>query len=265
MVRRAQPIASADNAHFRALEKLVHSARERRKRERSVLDGVHLLHALLESGRQPEAVFVDAVGEADPEIAALLGRVASAPVFRLADPLFRAVSTVETPTGVIVIAATPQGAAAPPTARFVLLLEDVQDPGNVGTILRTAAAAAVEHVLLSKTCAFAWSPKVLRAAMGAHFVLNIVEGADLVAWLDAFAGESIALAPRAGREVYDLDLSGPVAFVVGNEGAGLTPEVERAAGVSAGLPMPGAMESLNAAGAVAACLFEAVRQRRSRS
>ena len=265
MVRRAQPIASADNAHFKALEKLAHSARERRKRGHSVLDGTHLLAALLDSGREPESVFVDAAGEANPEIATLLARVGSAPVYRLADALFRAVSTVETPTGVIVVAATPEGTAAPPTAGFVLLLEDVQDPGNVGTMLRTAAAAGVEHVLLSKTCAFAWSPKVLRAAMGAHFILDIAEGVDLVAWLGEFAGVSIALAPRARSAVYDLDLSGPIAFIVGNEGAGLSPEIARAASVRAGLPMPGRMESLNAASAAAACLFEAVRQRRSRS
>jgi len=265
MVRRVQPIASADNAHFRALEKLAHSARERRKRKRSVLDGVHLLAALLDSGRQPESVFVDASGEADPEVAALLSRLDSVPVYRLADALFRAVSTVETPTGVIATAATPEGASAPASARFVLLLEDVQDPGNVGTMLRTAAAAGVEHVLLSQTCAFAWSPKVLRAAMGAHFLLNIVEGVDLAAWLGRFSGRSVALVPRARLDVYDLDLSGPVAFVVGNEGAGLTPAIARATTLQAGLPMPGRMESLNAASAVAACLFEAVRQRRSRS
>jgi TrmH family RNA methyltransferase len=101
--------------------------------------------------------------------------------------------------------------------------------------------------------------------MGAHFLLNIVEGVDLAAWLADFAGESIALAPRAPRAVYDLDLSGAVAFIVGNEGAGLTPGIERAASVRAALPMPGRMESLNAASAVAACLFEAVRQRRARS
>ena len=265
MVKRVQAIASADNARYKALEKLAHSSRERRKRGHSVLDGVHLLAALLQSGREPEAVFVDAAGEADPEIAGILARLDAVPAYRLADALFRAVSTVETPTGVICIAATPEGSPAPANARFVLLLEDVQDPGNVGTMLRTAAAAGVEHVLLSKACAFAWSPKVLRSGMGAHFVLNIVEGVELAAWLATFEGTSVALASRARRTVYDLDLRGPVAFIVGNEGAGLTAALERAASERASLPMPGRMESLNAASAVAACLFEAVRQRRNRS
>jgi RNA methyltransferase, TrmH family len=265
MVKKVQAIASADNAHFKALEKLAHSSRERRKRGHSVLDGVHLLAALLQSGREPESVFVDAAGEADPGIAVLLAQLEDVPVYRLADALFRAVSTVETPTGVICVAATPEGSTAPANARFILLLEDVQDPGNVGTMLRTAAAAGVEHVLLSNTCAFAWSPKVLRSAMGAHFVLNIVEGVDLAAWLGTFKGMSVALAPRARRTVYDLDLRGPVAFIVGNEGAGLTAAIEHAASERASLPMPGPMESLNAASAASACLFEAVRQRRSRS
>jgi TrmH family RNA methyltransferase len=131
----------------------------------------------------------------------------------------------------------------------------------VGTLLRSAAAAGVEHVLLSPTCAFAWSPKVLRAAQGAHFALNIVEGADLGAFVASFEGMSVALCGEAAGSLYDADLRGAIAFLVGNEGAGLSPEIEKAAAVRVRIPMPGRAESLNAGVAGSIALFEAVRQR----
>jgi len=142
------------------------------------------------------------------------------------------------------------------------LLEDIQDPGNVGSMLRSAAAAGVHDVLLSKSCAFAWSPKVLRAAQGAHFALNIVEGADLLAFVAHYAGQVVALVPAVSKALYDLDLAKSTAFVIGNEGAGLSAELLAAVSVHATIPMPGKSESLNAAAAAAICLFEMARQRR---
>src|SRR5207245_11601088 len=110
----------------------------------------------------------------------------------------------------------------PPPADFCLLLEDLQDPGNVGTILRTAAAAGVEQVLMSKHCAFAWSPKVLRAGQGAHFLTTVVEDVDLCAWSAAFRGGGgyvVALIAREGRDLYDTEVDWPLALGVGHEGA----------------------------------------------
>lgn len=258
-------VTSRENADFKALAKLVSQVAERKKRALSVLDGAHLLAAFLDSGRRAERLAVNEAGLADPEVRSLLERAAPAPVTLLSDALFAALSTVDSPTGVIAAVPTPEGAPVPPDAGLVLALEDIQDPGNVGTLLRSAAAAGAGHVLLSKRAAFAWSPKVLRAAMGAHFSLNIVEGADLAAFLAHFRGQSVALSARAEATVYDLDLCGPVAFVVGNEGAGLGEELQALATVRARIPMPGRMESLNAATAGSLCLFEAVRQRAARA
>jgi TrmH family RNA methyltransferase len=129
---------------------------------------------------------------------------------------------------------TPGAAPVPDDAPLVLVLDEIQDPGNVGTLLRSAAAAGAGHVLLSPGCAFAWSPKVLRAAMGAHFALNIVEGADVCGFLARYRGTSVAL-----------------------DGAA----VARAARVRARIPMAGPVESLNAGTAGSIALFEAVRQR----
>jgi TrmH family RNA methyltransferase len=258
-------IASRDNATFKSMAKLVASAAERRKSGLTVLDGAHLLAAFLDAGHKPEELVVSAAGAADPEVARLIERSAPARAALLADSLFDELSTVETPTGVMAAVRTPPGRAAPPDAKLVLLLEDIQDPGNVGTLLRRAAAAGAEHVLLSPRCAFAWAPKVLRSAMGAHFAVNIVEKADLAAWLGAFRGTSLALAGEAGESIYDLDLAGPLALVVGNEGAGITPALRAAASKAARIPMPGRMESLNAATAASIALFEALRQRAARA
>jgi TrmH family RNA methyltransferase len=101
----------------------------------------------------------------------------------LSDTAYEALSTVDSATGVLAAVPTPQGEPIPPGADLVLLLEDVQDPGNVGTLLRSAAAAGARHVALSPGCAFAWSLKTVRAGMGAHFALNIVEGVDLARFL----------------------------------------------------------------------------------
>ncbi|HEX7560033.1 MAG TPA: RNA methyltransferase [Usitatibacter sp.] len=254
-------VASRDNPAFKAMMKLAASGSERRRNGESVLDGAHLLAAFLDSGRKAEELMVDAAALADPGIAALVEKSAPARVTLLSDALFKALSTVQSPTGVIARVRTPPGEAVPADASLVLLLEDIQDPGNVGTLLRSAAAAGARHVVLSAQCAFAWSPKVLRAAMGAHFALNIVEGADLGSFVAHYRGASIALAARGERSLYELDLKLPSAFIVGNEGSGISGALLAGARVRAHIPMPGRVESLNAGTAGSICLFEAVRQR----
>lgn len=256
-------ISSRDNADFKAMARLVASGTERRRSGASVLDGAHLLAAFLDSGRKPESLMVSRAGLEDPEVARLVERSRPAPVTLLSDPLFDALSTVASPTGVIAAVRTPPGEPVPDDAPLVLALDEIQDPGNVGTLLRSAAAAGAAHVLLSAGCAFAWSPKVLRAAMGAHFALNIVEGADLAAFLARYRGTSIALVGAAARSIYDLDLAGPLALLVGNEGAGVSPAVKAAAKMRGAIPMAGPIESLNAGTAGSIALFEAVRQRRA--
>jgi TrmH family RNA methyltransferase len=254
-------ITSRENPGYKAIARLAASSSERRRSGLSLIEGAHLLAAYLETGEKPKEVFVAKAAADDAEIAKLVLRSSPARATLLADELFGALSGVQSPAGVIAIVPTPSGRKAPPMAPLVLLLEDIQDPGNVGTLLRSAAASGAGHVLLSRNCAFAWSPKVLRAGMGAHFGLNIVESADLEAFLGAYRGTSVALTLDAETSLYELDLRGPVAFVIGNEGAGLSDSLKAHAGRHARIPMPGRVESLNAAIAGSLCLFEAVRQR----
>ncbi|HEY2629465.1 MAG TPA: RNA methyltransferase [Usitatibacter sp.] len=253
-------ITSRDNAAYKEVARLASSGQARRKSGVSLLDGAHLVAAFFDSGRSAVDVMVNAAGLASPEIAALVARAAPARVTLLSDALFKGVSTVDSPTGILALVETPYGKPPPRDARLTLLLEDIQDPGNVGTLLRSAAAAGVGGVMLSPGCAFAWSPKVLRAAMGAHFAVDIVEGADLDAWVSAFRGTSVALTGGAAKSLYDLDLAKPCALIVGNEGAGVSHPLQAAATVRAKIPMPGRMESLNAGTAGSIALFECVRQ-----
>jgi TrmH family RNA methyltransferase len=254
-------VASRDNPAYRALAKLASSAAERRKRGLSVIEGAHLVEACLDAGHAVAQLFATRAAALAHAPLVARAHANAAVIVELADALFEAVSGVESPAGVLAVVPTPAGRAVPPGARLCLAIEDVQDPGNVGTLLRSAAAAGVEHVLLSPTCAFAWSPKVLRAAQGAHFALNIVEGADLRGFVATFKGTTVALCGEAKASLYETDLRGPVAFLIGNEGAGLSPDLEKAATVRARIPMPGRAESLNAGVAGSIALFEAVRQR----
>jgi len=116
-------------------------------------------------------------------------------------------------------------------------------------------------VFMSQHCAFAWSPKVLRAGQGAHFHLAIFEGIDLGGWARAYRGKVIAMVAAEGTSLYDADLTGPVAIAIGNEGAGLSDDLVAAARSRVTIPMPGGFESLNAAAAAAISLYECVRQR----
>jgi TrmH family RNA methyltransferase len=253
-------ITSADNARFRALLKLHHSSRERRKAGLSLLDGVHLVTAYMEHVGPPQEVVVSRAHLQDREIASLLqSPLIPEPVVVSAE-LFRELSSVATPTGVIATVRTPQAHALPATPEACVMLEDVQDPGNVGSILRSAAASGVTEAYLSKASVHAWSPRVLRAAMGAHFVLRIYEGVDLESFVRAYPGRVLAVASDGAKPFYSADLRGRVALLFGNEGAGLSRSLLEAAHQTVSIPMPGKAESLNVAAAAAVCLFERVRQ-----
>ena len=137
----------------------------------------------------------------------------------------------------------------------------MQDPGNLGTVLRTAAAAGIGQALLSPGCAAAWSPKVLRAGQGAHFALAIHEEADLAAFMADYRGMTAATCLDGATSLYEARWTGPLAWIFGAEGQGVRPELVAAAQLRIKIPMPGAVESLNVGAAAAVCLFEAVRRR----
>src|SRR5512139_495978 len=252
-------LSSRDNPLFRRLKKLAESARARREARMTLLDGEHLLAAYLDAGGEPHTLVRAASFDAG-RFAALAARCPRARTVVLPDALFAELAPVATPTGVLAEAAW-LAPAARDAIPLVLVLEDIQDPGNLGSMLRTGAAAGATLAVLSKGCHDPWSPKALRGGQGAQFVLPLVSGADIVEWLAGFAGESLALALADDNSLYARTLTGPLALIVGNEGAGLSHGVCEAASATIRIPMPGRIESLNAAAALAVAVFEAARQR----
>lgn len=257
-------ITSRDNPRLAEVARLLASARDRRKAGRCVLEGEHLVTVYRERLGVPRLLVLAEDRAAEPAYRRLADGMPAADVLVVPRAIFASVATLPADVGMLAAVDTPATDVRPPATRHVLL-DDLQDPGNVGTILRTAAAAGVEQVLLSRGCAFAWAPKVLRAAQGAHFLTTVMEDVDLVEWTGRFAaqgGTVVATAVQGAGDLYATRIEEPWALAIGNEGAGLSPALRAAAGIAITIPMPGGMESLNAGAAAAAVLFELVRRRR---
>lgn len=253
-------IESTANPRYKHIKKLAESSRERHKCSQTLLDGIHLLHAAMAVGITPEYLVVTEPALRQQEIANFVSDNAGLEIFLLGTGLFNQIAPVEHASGIVGVVSIPETPATS-TADFCVVLEDIQDPGNMGSILRTAAAAGIKQAYLSKGCVDAWSPKVLRGGMGAHFLLEIHQNTDLLAFVRQFPGITLATQLRAAGSLYQVDLRQPLAVVLGNEGAGLSPDLAALATLHVRIPMPGAMESLNVGAAAAICLFEAVRQR----
>lgn len=252
-----KPIRSVANPQFKLFKKIAASSRARREHGWTLLDGTHLILACADAGLPLAYLIVRDGNLAHGEIQQCLRRFPDTPSLLLSADLFNALSPVQHPAGVLGVMAIPtQQARAPACA---VLLENIQDPGNLGAILRTAAAAGAEAAYLNKGCAEAWSPKVLRAAMGAHFLLDVYEAQPLAEVAAQFE-TSLAMAASAAHSLYDVDLRSRIGFLFGNEGAGLSAELRAAASHTVYIPMPGKIESLNVAAAAAICLYERVRQ-----
>lgn len=250
-------IISRDNPVFKHMKKLADNARERRAEGQTLLDGVHLIKSYYEVFGEPELIIIPE-GKSSAEANALMQQLEHVNTMMLPTLMFAELTPVASSTGILALVKTPQ-IVPPSTINFALMLEDIQDPGNLGSMLRTALGAGVQAVYLSKGCTDAWSPKALRGGQGAQFLLPIFEGADIVEAMQNFAGNSYATTLN-GASLYAQDLSQPTAFIIGNEGAGLSDKVVQAATHQISIPMHQHLESLNAAAAAAVCLFERSRQ-----
>lgn len=255
-------ITSRDNPTYKELKKLAGSSQARRQAGRTLLDGVHLCQAWLDLRGMPVQALVSESALQDPEVAALIQRCedARAAVTALPDALYAPLSQVEHGVGLLFIVDTPTPVMPSVLAVDSVLLDGLQDPGNVGSILRSAAASGVKQVYCSAGTAFCWSPKVLRAAMGAHFVLEIFEQADLAALVRQSQIPVLATSGYAAEKLYDIDLRGPVAWLFGHEGQGVADDLLALASRRVVVPHAGQVESLNVAACAAVCFFEHLRQ-----
>jgi TrmH family RNA methyltransferase len=247
-------ITSRDNPKVKRWVKLVQDARARREEGRIVIEGPHLVQEAMRARVESLAVLVSESGLKREDVQALLNRVE--PVV-LKDNVFRAISDTEAPQGIAAEIAIPRIDAKGDT----VFLEGVQDPSNVGAIVRTAAAFGVGLIELDRGCADAWSPKALRAAMGGHFRLAIRQVSELGDAVERFAGNTLCTVPSGGRPLPEVPLGGRLGWIFGAEGQGISDELARRAKERVQIPMQPGTESLNVAAAAAICLYEAFRRR----
>jgi RNA methyltransferase, TrmH family len=261
-------IVSRDNALYKRLKALAGSTPQQRRSGQALLEGLHLASAYLDSAGQPEWCVVTESALAHPEAQQIVARVEAQRCISLSDALFGQLSSLVNGIGMLFLVNRPAPelpARIAPEQGSAVVLDGVQDAGNVGSILRSAAAAGVGRVFCAPGTAYAWSSKVLRAGMGAHFLLDIhedVPAETLLARLDTPA----ALTDSHGAQALDAcDLRGPMVWVFGNEGAGVSAPWRASRALRVTIPQPGGMESLNVAAAAAVCLFEQCRQQRAAS
>ena len=249
-------LSARDNPLLVSLRKLARDPGAYRKLGAVWLEGEHLCSALQARGLRPaQAVMADSAW-AQPTLRAL---AAWAPrVVRVSDALFDGFSALESPARLGFLLTLPEVPAIDPDAATVVL-DRVQDAGNVGSILRSAAAFGVGQVLALQGTAGLWSPKVLRAGMGAHFGLRLVEGLapdDLAVLRVALVGTALATDQLLHRAI----LPQPCAWVLGHEGQGVAPALLARCALVLRVPQPGGEESLNVAAAAAVCLYESLRR-----
>jgi TrmH family RNA methyltransferase len=256
MAARLRHVSSRANPLVKELRRVAHEPGAYRKLGRVWLEGDHLCRALLARGLVPEEAVVTDEGWAD---AAVRGIAAQAPQVTVVDGAsMRDISGLESPAALGFLFVPPVHAAPQPRVATVVL-DGLQDAGNVGSVLRTAAALGVPQVIALKGTAALWSPKVLRAGMGAHFALRLVEAAS-AAVLDLLDLPLVATSSHAGQHLHQVRLPQPCAWVFGHEGQGVHAALLQRCDRTVRIPQPGGEESLNVAAAAAICLYESVRQ-----
>ena len=243
-------VTSRDNALVKELRKLSQESTAYRKHGRVWLEGDHLCRAALARGLKPVvAVFSESywpLAQAECAQAAIKNIV-------IADALLPEISALESPAQMGFVIELPPGVQLLPGASSVIL-DRVQDAGNVGSILRSAAAFGFSQIIALKGTAALWSPKVLRAGMGAHFGLRLVEGVTAEA-LRALTVPIVVTSSHQGSFLHQQKLPTPCAWAMGHEGQGVSDALMAMASLQVRIDQPGGEESLNVASAAAICLY----------
>ncbi|WP_201588126.1 TrmH family RNA methyltransferase [Psychrobacter jeotgali] len=263
MLNPTELITSDKNQTVKLVKALLTQARQRKKQGQTVIEGAHLLDAALRSDYPLHQVLLAQSAYDHTEVRQLLRRLPSQThVLPLSDALYQSIRSLGTGIDIMAIIAIPmlELSELPVITDDCLILNDVQDSGNVGTLLRTAAAVGIKTVLCTSATAQAWSPKTLRAGMGAQFALEIFEDLNPQDILEGVKTPLLATSSHTDTLIYSHDLRAPVAWVMGHEGQGVCAELMQSA-IPIALPQPNGQESLNVAIAGSLCLYETLRQR----
>jgi len=259
-------ITSPSNEKIKLVRALQDKRRTREAEQLFVVEGIRLVEEALRA-RAPIKLVLH-TDDLDPRGQAALSELTrlDIPVETVTPKVMAAASDTETPQGLLALATLPSSSLLlPPSFSFALTLDKLSDPGNLGTILRTADAAGVEAVFIAPDTVDVYNPKVVRAAMGAHFHIPIVE-ASWESLAERLAGLEVWLAEaRAGEAYHQVDWRQPCALIIGSEAEGPSAAARRLARHGVHIPMPGQAESLNAAVAAGILLFEVAKQRSRRS
>jgi len=245
-------ITARDNPLLQRIRKLAGDPGAYRKQGQVWLEGDHLVGAALQRGAVlDELVLAESAWAERPDWRGWAPKARR--VLRVPDLLFKTLSGLESPARLGALLATPEAPVIDAGAASIVL-DRLQDAGNVGSILRSAAAFGARQVLAIKGTAALWSPKVLRAGMGAHFGLQLIEGLSADD-LGALQVPLLATSSHGGLLLGQAQLPQPCAWVLGHEGQGVDPALMARCAHTVRIPQPGGEESLNVAAAAAVCLF----------
>ena len=250
-------IRSRDNPLLATLRRLAQDGAGYRRVGKLWVEGDHLCRAARSRGVPALQAVLCETGQDDPALRELAAWAARAVV--VPEALYRQISALESPSRIGYLLEAPTSPALDVHAASVVL-DRLQDAGNVGSVLRSAAAFGVTQVLALKGTAALWAPKVLRAGMGAHFGLRLVEGLS-AADLQALAVPMLGTSSHGGEWLHSARLPHPAAWVLGHEGQGVSAELAAMCRLQLRIPQPGGEESLNVAAAAAVCLYESLRRR----
>ncbi len=252
-------ISSPQNQHLRVVRSLLQQSKTRLKESAFVAEGARLIEDGLACKQQPKLIVYSQ--DHSKRVAQLLSEFPeNAPIYPVEDRLFNFLTDTEHSQGILAVFSKPS-LDFPEQLTFALIPDQIRDPGNLGTILRSAEAAGAEIVLLPPGTTDPWSPKVVRAGMGAHFRLPIVQ----TNWeeIETITSQTqVYLAEMEGSLTYwQADFRQPTTLLIGGEASGASPEGVALSKTSLRIPMQGQSESLNAAISASILLFEVARQR----
>lgn len=254
-------ISSRDNALYKQLLRLASGRHSRDAANLVLLEGLNLCKAWLQHHGTPVRAVFDAERlDRGGQLRALAEAVGDAASVACEPRLARGLSQVESGQGIYFMVEAPRPDLPEHIDHNCLWLDRIQDPGNVGTLLRTAAAAGIRHAYLSTGTCAAWSPKVLRSAQGAHFAMTLHEQVDLAAAHERLTVPLAATLLEGGEPLFDVPLPERCAWLMGNEGQGTSPALAALAQLRVYVPQAPHVESLNVAAAAAICLFEQRRR-----
>ncbi len=258
-------ITSPHNPKVKLIRALQGRAKERREAGIFVIDGVRLVEEAVNSNWEIQSVLYDQSISARGMLQVESLMIRGLDVEEVSTIIMKTISETENPQGILAIV-THSPLPIPASPSFILIPDQIRDPGNLGTLIRSAAATNVDAVLLPPETTDAFAPKVLRAGMGAHFKLPILSMTwDEINQVTKSAGLKVFVADMGAQSCWEADLSQPLALIMGSEADGASKEARKLATQQISIPMSASVESLNAGAAGSVLMFEVVRQRKSKA